>query len=229
VSIWSPGKPSDFGGSSVGGRNLPAMEIPLNQAPEEFFDQEQWLKFIAHFDSRAVALARISRPPPPTTGFYQPEDLDLSKSNEERQKEIEELFQLGIALVGQLKTKLIKKEISATGRSFGLSTDPDGRIAILPEQCARIWPDFVEGKIRGELFEFTDVRLVTNNNRKARTAELVNRISEFLQKRKLEGVSERKILKQEALEHFDSNFKTRAFDAAYKATFNKRRGRPRKK
>jgi hypothetical protein len=67
----------------------------------------------------------------------------MSKSNEERQKEIEGLFQLGIALVGQFKTKLIKKEISATGHSFGLSTDPDGRIAISPEQCRRNWPDFV--------------------------------------------------------------------------------------
>ena len=159
-------------GSSVGGRSLPAMEIPLNQAPEEFFDQEQWLKFIAHFDTRAVALARISHIPSLTTGFYQPEDLDMSKSNEERQKEIEGLYQLGIALVGQLKTKLIKKEISATGHSFGLSTDPDGRITILPEQCIRIWPDFVEDKIRGELFAFTEVRLITNNTRKTRTADL---------------------------------------------------------
>jgi hypothetical protein len=178
-----------FGSYSVGGRNLPAMEIPLNQAPKEFFDQEQWLKFIAHLDSRAIALARISDMPSLTTGFYEPEDLDMSRSDKEREMEIEELFQLGMALVGQLRTKLIKKEISATGYSFGLSTDPDGRIAISPEQCRRIWPDFVEGKIRGELFLFSDVRLISNDNRKTRTAELIKRHSDFLQKRSAEGIN----------------------------------------
>lgn len=68
------------------------MEISLHQAPEEFFDQKQWDKFIGCFGSRAVALARISCPPSLTTGYYLQDDPRLAKSDDARERRTEELF-----------------------------------------------------------------------------------------------------------------------------------------
>ena len=39
------------------------MEIPLSQAPELFFDQQQWVEFSAPFATRQNALAMIGLSP----------------------------------------------------------------------------------------------------------------------------------------------------------------------
>jgi hypothetical protein len=203
------------------------MEIPLIKAPEIFFDQQQWIDFIAHFESRDVALAQISCLPLGPTGFYQKDSPRLSTSAEVQARQINELFDLGIALINSFKTKLVKNQIISTGVSFGLRSDSGERVSIPPERWQRLWPHFVGNSAFGELFEFKDVLLVRNDDRKTRHAEMKERCIVFLRQRSAEGERRRKTLEKEALDRFGDDLTTRVFTAAYKAVFKRPRGRPR--
>ena len=94
------------------------MEIPLKQAPDRLFDQQKWSEFISHFDTREIALGRLSVHPSDPGGFYREGDAKLVKSGEGRWKQIDELYELGIALVGDFKTKLIKGQVLSSGISL---------------------------------------------------------------------------------------------------------------
>ena len=36
-------------------------EIPLSKAPRNFFDQDKWAEYVAHFDTEEIALMRLAR------------------------------------------------------------------------------------------------------------------------------------------------------------------------
>ena len=50
--------------------NMVSDEIPLDEAPEHFFDQQKWSEFVDCFDNRQAALQQITRPEPGIIGFY---------------------------------------------------------------------------------------------------------------------------------------------------------------
>ena len=193
------------------------MNVPLRKAPEVFFDPQQWADFTAHFKSREVALKQISVMPYGPAGFYLKDNPRLSTSTEIRTRQINELFELGVALIGAFKTKLIEKQIIATGVLFGLEADPIDRVSIPADKWERLWPYFIGDTAIGELFEFRDVLLSRNDDRKTRDAELKERCIAFLRKRSADGEGQRKILEPEAYKHFGNDLKTRVFNAAYTA------------
>jgi hypothetical protein len=41
--------------------NMVSDEIPLDEAPEFFFDQQKWSEFVDCFDNRQAALQQINR------------------------------------------------------------------------------------------------------------------------------------------------------------------------
>src|ERR1700730_2076829 len=105
------------------------MEIPLKQAPDRLFDQQKWSEFISHFDTREIALGRLSVHPSDPGGFYREGDAKLVKSGEGRWKQIDELYELGIALVGDFKTadqgtSIVKRHILRVRPKCRTRTDP---------------------------------------------------------------------------------------------------------
>jgi hypothetical protein len=204
------------------------MEIPLKQAPDRLFDQQKWSEFISHFDTREIALGRLSVHPSDPGGFYREGDAKLVKSDEGRWKQIDELYELGIALVGDFKTKLIKGQVLSSGISLEFDQNVE-REPIASELWAKMWPDFVNDCAHGVMFGFTDVLVRRNDSRQALAAEMLERCILWLRGRAAEGENRRKTLANEALEHFGSHLHTRVFSAAYKEVFNKPRGRPRTK
>ena len=191
--------------------------IPLSAAPERFFDQQQWNKFIGFFDSRQIALARLSRPPY-GLGFYEEGDPGLPAPGAARVQKVEEAFQLGTNLVGSLKTKLIKRTIVATGVPL-----PSGeRATISSADWKRLWPKFVDETAYGERFGFSEIRLHAKTVGKASIAEL----AEWLKGRANADKSKKEPLYSEAKNHFGARLRTRSFDKAYTKIFHRRRGRP---
>ncbi len=204
------------------------MEIPLKQAPDRLLDQQKWSEFISHFDTREIALGRLSVPPYDPAGFYREGDAKLIKSGEGRWKQINELFELGIALVGELKTNLINGRLLSSGISQEFDQNVE-REPIASELWAKMWPDFANDCADGAMFGFTHVLVRRNDSRQALAAEMLDSCISFLLPRAAEGETRRKTLEKEAHEHFGSALHTRVFSAAYKAVFNKPRGRPRNK
>jgi hypothetical protein len=200
------------------------VDIPLSEAPEHFFDQLKWHAFIAHFDAPSIALARISNPPS-YYGFYREDDTRLPMSNQAREQKTQEAFELGISLVGDFRGKLINNRIVATGVVIG----SPNRALIAPEQWQKLWPNFIEDKAMGPLFEISNIQLSRNDNRQTRDAEMLERCITYLQQRKGHGESQRKILEPETNRYFGNDLTTRVFNEAYKKVFNKKRGRPREK
>ena len=204
------------------------MEVVLKQVPDWFFNQQQWMEFSSHFDSREIALERLSAPPYGAAGFYRDGDSKLAKTGELRQRQIEELFQLGITLIGDFKTKLIKGQVISTGIPTELHLlGSVERKPIAPDLWKKMWPEFTRDCAWGTIFAFNHVRLRRNDSREAIAAEMLERCTAWLRSRAADGVDRRKILEKEAVAHFGSDLPTRVFSAAYKEVFKKPRGRPR--
>ena len=167
------------------------MEIPLKEAPDRFFNQQQWTEFISHFETREIALGRLSVPPYDPAGFYREGDAKLVKSAEGRWKQIDELFELGIALVGDFKTKLIKGQVLSSGISTAFDQNVE-REPIASELWAKMWPDFVEDCAHGALFGFTQVRMDRDDSRQALAAEMLECCTSWLRGRAAEGEDRRR-------------------------------------
>lgn len=72
-----------------------ATEIRLSQAPDILFDLVLWNKFCAQFDTREIALARISIPPWDPAGFHRDGDPVLPVDRQEREEQIQKTYDLG--------------------------------------------------------------------------------------------------------------------------------------
>jgi hypothetical protein len=199
------------------------MDVFLKQAPELFFDQEQWRHFCARFETRDIALVRISRPPYDLLGFHRAGDASLPASEEAKIEHIEATYQLGIALVGAFKTKLISGEVEATG----IPPLFDEHIPIAAEQWRGLWPEFADDCAMGTT-RFDQVRVGWSGNPKAQAAALLRALTDWLRQRAITGPAPKKTLFVEAQRQFGDAVPVRLFNAAYATVHKRRRGRPRK-
>ena len=91
-----------------------------------------------------------------------------------------------------------------------------------------MWPAFIRDRAIGPTLEYTEVLVSINAESPARHAELTERCENYLRARCATGeVPKKETLSEEANEHFQFKIPVRVFDSAYKAVFDKRRGRPR--
>jgi hypothetical protein len=175
------------------------MDVVLKQAPELFFDQEQWHQFCARFETRDIALARISSPPYDLLGFHREGDTSLPASKRARERHVEATYRLGIGLVGAFKTKLIDGEIEASGippLSYEL-------IPIAAEEWSRLWPEFADDCAMGTT-RFDEVRVDRSGNPRAQATALSRALTAWLRQRALNGNAPKKILSEEARRQFGS-------------------------
>jgi len=178
--------------------------IPLHDAPERYFDQEKWGEVLRAVGDRSVALALVSRS---TYG----EHFRLSD--------------LANKIRSDFKRRLVDGSIVATGCSL-TSVEP----ATIPgSRCRDLQPDFVNDRLIGRSQTFLDVRVLDEAKLVEFThaENLLDRCIQWMQQRRREGESQRKVLYREASAVFGPDLASRTFDAAYKAAFSKPRGRPR--
>jgi hypothetical protein len=198
------------------------MEFPLSRAPELFFDEQLWQIFISYFETPEIALERIGFPPN-LTGYHHEYYETRSDLSAEIWQEIEEASAVGRALLLSLQSKFLSEELTATGVPRGFSRP--SRKPVPTSEWRRLWPNFVGNWAMSTTGSYDDIQLSWHP--KDRKVELRERCELLLLKRKEEGESRRKVLFQEAAEHLGEPLPIRIFDAAYKAVFGKRRGRPR--
>jgi hypothetical protein len=197
------------------------MEFPLSRAPEVLFDRQLWKIFVSYFETSESAYERIGFPPD-LTGYHYEDYATRSSISKERWQEIEEAHVVGRELLRGLQGKFLSEELTATGVPRGYSRP--SRQPIPPSEWLWLWPNFAGNWAMSTKGRYDDVQLSLRPiNEKA---ELQERCELFLLRRKREGESLRKVLIQDATEHFGERVPVRIFDAAYSKVFKRRRGRP---
>lgn len=206
------------------------MEIPLNKAPEVFFDQRLWKIFQSYFKTPQIALERISDLPQVPGYYYHREHDELPSSDKELWQEAAEAADFGKALLYGLQRQFLARQIIATGVAFGFNSTE--RVVIPPERWFRLWPNFLQNFAMAQLkindplcHRYDHIRLITDGSNRAHQIIMEDCIS-FLQQRKAEGEQRKGVLYREAINHFQVHITTRDFGAAFKAVFQRQRGRP---
>jgi hypothetical protein len=138
-------------------------------------------------------------------------------------QQITEAKAVGRELLFGLQRKFLSEELVATGFPRGFSSLFRERIPTF--EWNHLWPNFVGNWAMSTTGSYDDIQLSWHPIDKK--AELLDRCELMLLRRKEQGESLRKVLLQEAAEHFGEPLPARVFDTAYKKVFEKRRGRPR--
>jgi hypothetical protein len=90
-------------------------EIPLSAAPERFFDQKKWLKFVSAMGGRDAALEQISRPEPGIIGYYRQKVGELPNAGGAQARHQEQMLRLGMQIVEEFRGRLCTGQLIATG------------------------------------------------------------------------------------------------------------------
>lgn len=196
------------------------MQFPLKQAPDFLFDSSKWSAFCEFFQSKEVALNRISAPPQLPFGFLRNED---DSGNIETNSEI--VFKLGWELVQLFRDALSSGELSCSGLDF----PEHDRNFIQSKRWVTLWPAFERNEAWDEFGHFTDVLVQENSNNTITATILERKVVEFLRESARTQLGTKKTVLFENAKSTFGRVSSRVFNAAYKDVFGKSVGRPRKK
>jgi len=190
----------------------------LSEAPDRFFDPRAWADLKSNAGQRYSALAMLNAPipEPQGDGFWGPVDSDeqfrIRSRHAQRARELAYQFRCGLC--------------GGTYVAAGIPTDSASRVVVDRDLCGELWPMFATDRLCGLHHEFTQVRVVEAAKCANATQLFLERVEDWLKARMVEGESSRKILFHKAKTHFGEMLTNRLFDVAYKAVFNRSRGRP---
>ena len=200
-------------------------ETPLSAAPERFFDQEKWRRFVSATGGRDAALEQISGPEPRIIGYYRQKAAELPYAGGAQARHREQILRLGIQILEEFRRHLCTGELIATGYQLRSLT----RAVIPTELWKDLWPNFLADKAESGSLILTHVRISEASLDPGQASTIVQRCIEWLRQRQADGEQRKKVLLTDAIRDFSQDLTTREFDAAYKAVFAKKRGRPRRK
>jgi hypothetical protein len=182
--------------------------IPLDQAPEHFFDQKKWQSFLKFCKSRDDAICLLTSPGPRIINFYR---YDPNSEDNRRRKLREEILKGFIV-------KLASGEIIAKGMQ-----PPSTEIGPIP---APIWKhlslNFNDNTACGGKYEFIGIQLF---NAGELPIDIVTECVDWLRDQNHASLL-KEDLRDLARDHFGKHLKTRDFNEAYKKVCGKGRGRP---
>ena len=197
--------------------------VALQQAPERFFDPNEWNDLVSGCGSRQAALHNISVVEDGSfthmrlRAAAQPTPLGASA------REAERIVQLGRRMVASFRATLIKGERVATG----LQPPSLERIRIPEELWSNLISNFEDGTAEGGGYAFAHIRVIEATDVVLTEPEIVVRIAAWLDtRREQRGGELKKVLLHAARDEFKDEFKTAAFDAAYRRIYGRKRGRP---
>jgi hypothetical protein len=197
--------------------------VLLHETPERFFNSACWSKYLAiHFGSRATALAELSQTEQPLLSLYRQELQERPWLNTPETLRSQLLASLKNDLLTGFAEKLVSRQLIATGYAASSAE----RTIIPAELWDDLCPDFTNDTAKGSGLEFTRVRLSEALEPSTLPILPLDKIIEWMKQLARQGIDSRKELQREAKAQFGREFPARAFNAAYKGAFGRRRGRP---
>jgi hypothetical protein len=201
----------------------PSLGIPLQQVPERFFDPVEWDELVSGCGGRDAALHMISDR---EHGVFVSMRREVAKQPTPAgaaARKRERLAQCGKRMVAKFCASLNDGDLVATG----WQPPSVERVRLPGELWSMLVPNFVDGTARGGGYAITRVRVFDASDRARTEPEIEKRIEVWLDKRREQyGDELKKILLQGARQAFGHEFNSRAFDAAYRRVYKRKRGRP---
>jgi hypothetical protein len=203
-----------------------SADIPLEEAPEHFFDPTEWSEFVSSCGSRQDALRRISYPEPGFFVFARRQAAEQPTLVGARALEQERIAQIGQRIVADFCARLISGELEATGMAPPLPERrrPPG------ELWSMLVPNFEDGTAKGSGYFLTHVRVGKMSGVTPTEPATEKRIAVWIaNRREQHGDELKKTLLVAIRDEFTEEVTSRAFDIAYRDIYRRKRGRPRRR
>jgi hypothetical protein len=202
-----------------------AAVVALRQAPARFL-AEAWSRLVALKGGEAEAIEALDHPDPAFLVFIRRDNLSRGRRSIEDQQQgrkDEEAYGLTAKIKVDLRSLGAERRFLGTGLYVGTGLRQD-----IPSE---LWEsaefDFTSGRITSGKFEYDAVTL---REPEGSPADLDKTIRDWLSDRRLQLGDEKKtVLRDAARKAFGDTFTVRAFNAAYSAVYERKRGRPEKK
>ena len=188
--------------------------IPLREVPGKLLDQDKWRQIRTLTSSEIEAICSLN-------ALYPDSGAEFFWRGEGSGPDARRCYRLGKSMLEDCRSRFINGELVAIGKT------PNGTKRAIPKNWwSDLYPMFATDSIRGRTryFQDVEVRIGDVTGSEAVLSECIA----WMKKRKIEGVSVKKDLEREARNKFGDTFTRRLFESAYKAVFNKVRGRPHK-
>jgi hypothetical protein len=199
-------------------------DIPLAEAPEHFFAQDDWQELINSCGGRQAALARISWKPDGSYRLWQQGAAELLTPGGAKAREAQRIDGLA-ERVRSAFVAMLRSELVVTG--FQHPSTQRERIAA--ELLQEMVFDFVKDTAEGGGYVIRRIRVARATAPSGEQEGIVDRMTAWLRHRQDEHGDElKKVLSDAAQSEFAEEFTTRSFDAAYSRVYGRNRGRPRK-
>jgi hypothetical protein len=201
----------------------PGAGVALQEAPERFFAPDEWNDLVTSCGGREAALRTISSREDGAFVLMRQRAADQPTPVGATAREQERLAQLGARMVASFCGSLISGERVATG----MQPPSIERIRVPGELWSTLMPNFEDGTAEGGGYVFAHIRVIEATHVALTEPEIVKRIEGWLGKRRAQyGDELKKTLLHDAQDAFGDEFKSRAFDAAYRRIYRRKRGRP---
>jgi hypothetical protein len=193
--------------------------IALSEAPQKLLDQNKWAEVRAFAPNDLIALTYLNAPYP-----EQDNPSDFFWGREGSFREAVRCYELRRELLGQCRRLLIERELIATG------TRPNGaREMIKPIEWNNIWPMFATNRATGPNQAFDDVEIHESTALETSDEKMLLDCLNWFRVQDPEALKQKKAaLRHRARLEVGANLTHAVFNAAYKATLGRSRGRPRK-
>jgi hypothetical protein len=130
-------------------------------------------------------------------------------------------YRIGKSLLEDCRLRFIKGTLLASGENRN-----GVRKEIPPDWWSMLYPVFATDRIQGRTRQFTNVLVYDAADTVTPSEGLLNECIAWMKQRKLEGISEKKVLWRRATAHFEKTLNDRIFQISYKVAFDRPRGRP---
>jgi hypothetical protein len=202
----------------------PDHGIPL-AVPEHFFDQDKWNEVVSSLGSREKALHRISHPDHVTVVHMRRQVAQQQSAAGAKAREEEKICDLIQSCTQEFSALLLNGQYVATG----FQPPSIERLTIPRELWRDLTLDFEDGIGRGCGYAFTHIRIAKVTDIPRQGSKMSGRLTAWLSERRARHGSElKKTLVEVVRREFGDEFTVRAFDAAYRQVYRRKRGRPRK-
>ena len=194
--------------------------VNLSEVPGKFLDQRKWKSLRKAASRELIALAYINAP--------YPDEADPSDFFWDRRGSPEEAvhcYRTGRSLLDECRHLLSVGKLLATG----VDKKAGELKAISPREWINIWPMFATDTAVGPNSEYTEIKIYEAPSETIRE-KLTSDCIRWLKGQRIAGVKLKKAsLHLDARREFGDELTDAIFDAAYLASFERRRGRPPKR
>jgi hypothetical protein len=193
--------------------------IGLREVPQTVLDSTRWTELRAFASSDLMALTLINAPypdPDNPTDFFWGRDSTFDDGLR--------CYDIGRDLLSQCRRLLIERKLVATG------IKPNGtREMINPTDWANLWPMFATNRATGPNQAFEDVEIHESTALETSDEKMLLDCLNWFRVQDPEALKPKKAaLRDRARLEVGANLTHAVFNAAYKATLGRSRGRPRK-